>query len=129
MLETIKDEKGKYDRSNYYITNIMPWRPPANRKPTVEETLLMLPFVLEHISIISPSLILLIGSVAFQAILGHLKLSITQAQGNCFELNIGGVMRKIFVVYHPSYALRVSSKKRDLWLSLLKMDEVYKSLQ
>lgn len=128
MLETIKDENGKYDRSHYYITNIIPWRPPGNRTPTVQEASSMLPFVFEHIDIIDPLLIVLVGSVAFKAIASS-HLSITQAQGNAFDLEINGKMRKVFVIYHPSYALRISSKKRDLWLSLLKMHELYLSLK
>lgn len=125
FLESIVDEGGKYDRTRYYITNIIPWRPPGNRTPTADEVELMRPFVLEHISIIDPVLIVPVGAVALKA----MGLDgITSKQGKLHQVDLGSIvgLRNIFPVYHPSYALRVPSKKRDLWLSLLKMQEVLK---
>jgi len=127
FLEAIVDEGGKYDRTRYYITNILPWRPPGNRTPTADEIDLMRPFVLEHINIIDPVLIVPVGAVALRA-MGLDR--ITNKQGKLHQVDLGPVarLRNIFPVYHPSYALRVPSKKRDLWLSLLKMREVLKEL-
>lgn len=103
-------------RKDYYITNIINWRPPANRTPTSDEISLMLPFVKKHIEIIEPKLIVLVGSVALKALLPPHK-SITAAQSNFFESELG----EFYVIYHPSYALRLSTKKKDLWQSILKL--------
>lgn len=126
FLEAIEDEGGKYDRSRYYITNIVNWRPPGNRTPTFDEITLMKPFILEHINIIDPLLIVPVGAVALKA----MGLDgITNSQGRLQKVELGGVVRNIFPVYHPSYALRMPSKKRDLWLSLLKMRQEFKKLE
>lgn len=110
-----------FDRSKYYITNIINWRPPGNRTPTPEEIELAKPFVIEHIQIIKPKLIITVGSVALKAL--GITQGITMAQGKLFEVELAGKVYRVFPVYHPSYALRMPSKKRDLWLSLLKMEE------
>lgn len=116
-------------RSDYYITNIVNWRPPGNRTPTAEEVALMRPFFIEHILIIRPKILVAVGSVAFKAIVDS-GLSITAAQGNFFSVQFSPDFScRVFVVYHPSYALRVPSKKKDLWLSLLKLkSEISSSL-
>lgn len=110
------------DRSKYYITNVVYWRPPSNRTPTAEEIQTMKPFLLEHISIINPDLIVTVGASATKAM--EIEQGITKAQGNVFLKEINGTQRKIFPIYHPSYALRLPMKKKDLWISLIKMFNV-----
>ncbi len=126
FLELIVDDNGPYDRTRYYITNILSWRPPGNRTPTLEEIEIMKPYVIEHINIIDPLLIVPVGAIALKA----LSLQgITSSQGKLHKVMLGGIERNIFPVYHPSYTLRMPSKKRDLWISLLKMREIYMSLE
>lgn len=115
-----------FDRTKYYITNILPWRPPGNRTPTAEEIEKMKPFVIEHINIIEPKLIVTIGAVALNALGIH--EGITKMQGKLCEIMIEDKHYKVFPIYHPSYCLRMPSKKRDLWRSLLKMQEIYAKL-
>ena len=64
MLEAID-----LNREKVYIANIIPWRPPANRRPTEDEINSCLPFILKHIEIIKPSALMLLGSTATFAIL------------------------------------------------------------
>lgn len=101
--------------NDIYITNIIPWRPPNNRTPTIQEISFMQPYIFQHIKIINPKIIVVIGTTSLKAL--NINQTITKAQGNLFETEIG----KIYPIYHPSYALRVSAKKKDLWLSLLKL--------
>ena len=64
MLDSIS-----LDRSNVYITNVIPWRPPGNRTPTENEINLMKPFLMRHIEIISPKILVAVGGSASKAIL------------------------------------------------------------
>ena len=59
------------DRKNVYISNIINYRPPDNRRPTEEETKRYLPFITKHIEIISPKILILLGSTAMNALIGN----------------------------------------------------------
>lgn len=98
---------------NFYITNIIPWRPPKNRTPTQEEIEIMRPYVYKHVEIIDPTIIVLVGTTALKAF--EIDDTITNVQNLVMDHNVG----KVFSIYHPAYALRVNSKKKDLWQSLL----------
>lgn len=112
LLRAFLKEAGIKD---FYITNIVSWRPPSNRTPTNSEILLMQPYIFEHIKIISPKIIVAVGTTSLKAL--NITQTITKAQNNLFTTDQGSV----FPIYHPSYALRVSSKKKELWHSLLKL--------
>ena len=72
MLKSI----GLVREKNFYITNTMFWRPPANRAPTDEEIEICRPFVEKHIALIKPKLLILVGSTAVTSLLGkHLQIS------------------------------------------------------
>ena len=58
------------DREKVYISNVVNYRPPKNRKPTEEEIKRYYPFLKSHIEIINPKIILLLGSTALNAIVG-----------------------------------------------------------
>lgn len=101
--------------NDFYMTNIVSFRPPNNRAPTNEEIQAMQPYIFEHIKIIQPKIIIAIGTTALKVM--NIKETITNAQGKIFETDIG----KVYPIYHPSYALRVAAKKKELWISLLNM--------
>lgn len=104
------------DRSNVYITNILPWRPPANRKPTSEEILLFRPYVLKHISMINPKIIICLGSTASCALL-QTKQSMTQLRGSWKRIE--ELDAEILPTFHPAYLLRSPSQKRETWIDFL----------
>ena len=64
MLEAID-----LNREKVYIANIVPWRPPNNRRPTDEEIEICLPMIKKHIEIVNPKAILLLGSTATYALI------------------------------------------------------------
>ena len=113
LLEEILNAANIY-RRNYYITNVIPWRPPSNRTPTVEEINFMKPYVLNHIKIINPKIVVLIGGVACRAILNQVK-AITTIRGQFIEQND----RLYYPIFHPSYLLRSPSKKKEMWHDVL----------
>lgn len=110
-----------YDRrKNAYITNVLFWRPPGNRKPTNEELAACLPFVWRHIALLQPRAIMLCGGTATAALLGRAD-GITRLRGRWFDLEIAGTDRRVpsLATYHPSFLLRAPSRKGEVWRDLL----------
>src|SRR6185437_846112 len=66
MLGSIGLDRGR----NAYITNVLFWRPPGNRKPTGEEIAACLPFVFRHIALLAPKVVLMSGGTAMSALVG-----------------------------------------------------------
>jgi uracil-DNA glycosylase len=108
------------DRSSAYITNVVPWRPPANRKPTPDEVAVCLPFVSRHIELVDPQLLILFGGAAASALLARAD-GINRLRGRWFEYNSPGLPRPVPVIatFHPAYLLRTPEAKRDAWRDLL----------
>ncbi len=103
------------ERSEVYITNVLPWKPPGNRAPTPDEVNMMMPYVLKHINIVQPKVILLLGSTAARGVLKLDKTAVVgDIQGRWFQVN--GI--PTIVTYHPSYLMRLAIKKRDTWQAL-----------
>ncbi len=109
------------DRS-VYITNILPWRPPQNRDPRPEEMGMMLPFVHRHIELAEPQMIVLMGNIACQALLG--KRGITRLRGNWGEV----LGRPALPMFHPAYLLRNPHAKREAWADLLALQARLRAL-
>lgn len=106
------------NRSDCFITNLLPWRPPGNRKPTTSEVQTFLPFVMRQIEIISPKLIVLVGGSAANA-LHNSEKGITKLRGKIIKLrNINSIS-----IYHPAYLLRQPNLKRQTWQDLLAIKE------
>ena len=117
-------------KNNVYITNIIPWRPTNNRTPTENEINLFLPYIEEHISIISPKILLLFGNVASKSLL-NLNEGITKHRGKWFNYNNPFLNKKIFAtcIFHPSYLLRSPNKKKFAWEDLKKVKEKITNLK
>jgi DNA polymerase len=116
-------------KRNAYITNVVFWRPPGNRKPTAEEIALCLPFVQRHIELLDPALLLLVGGPAASTILANAQ-GITKLRGKWFEFESPGLSRPVptMATFHPAYLLRSPNQKRLAWRDLLtfkqKLDSV-----
>ncbi len=76
------------DRKKVYISNIINYRPPDNRRPTDEEIKRYLPFITKHIEIISPKILVLLGSTAMNALIGN-EVVISKMRGKWIEKNLG----------------------------------------
>jgi uracil-DNA glycosylase len=116
MLAAISYERGR----NAYITNVLFWRPPGNRKPTGEEIAACLPFVWRHIALLAPKVLVLCGGTATSALLGRAE-GITKLRGRWSDLEVEGLDRKVpsLATYHPSFLLRTPSRKGEAWRDLL----------
>jgi DNA polymerase len=108
------------NRSNCYITNIVNWRPPGNRKPTPAEMTLSLPFIERHIALIDPALIVLLGDVAAKTLTGRNE-GITRLRGRWFSVPRPSTGDSIPVLptFHPAFLLRSPGQKREAWIDFL----------
>ena len=112
MLEAID-----LNREKVYIANIIPWRPPANRRPTEDEINSCLPFILKHIEIIKPSALMLLGSTATFAILKN-KEGISKIRGKWVDLKINQMTIPTMPTFHPAFLLRQPGQKKHVWTDL-----------
>ena len=112
MLSAIKIERKKI-----YITNVVNYRPPNNRKPEQSEINRYSKYLKEHISIIDPKILILMGSTAMEAILGTNK-RISKERGQWKEVIIKQKNYKTIVTFHPAYLLRKPDQKKFSWEDL-----------
>tara|TARA_Y100000590_G_scaffold92568_1_gene104699 strand:+ start:2831 stop:3535 length:705 start_codon:yes stop_codon:yes gene_type:complete len=105
------------DRNKVYISNVVNYRPPANRKPTDEEVQRYFPFLRDHIEIVNPRILLLLGSTALKAIIGN-KETISNARGKWVNKNIGSSKPWIIASFHPAFLMRQPEQKKLSWIDL-----------
>ena len=115
-------------RENVYITNVVNYRPPENRKPTDKEVQRYLPFLKRHIDIIKPKIILLLGSTAMNSLLADAKV-ISQMRGKWFDIEVNNRKILTIVSFHPAYLLRQPDQKRFSWIDLKMIREKLKILK
>lgn len=99
----------------FYITNVLPWRPPENRDPTPEEIAMLLPFVQRHVALAAPDIVVPMGNISCQALLG--QKGITRLRGTWREV----LGRPALPMFHPAYLLRNPAAKRTAWHDLLEL--------
>ncbi|MEO8557516.1 MAG: uracil-DNA glycosylase [Rhodospirillales bacterium] len=109
-----------YDRSNFYITNILPWRPPGNRSPTAAEIATCMPFVERHIALVKPKVLVFAGGVAAKALLNTTE-GIMRLRGRWFDYRADANMPAIVAMptFHPAFLLRSPAQKREAWRDML----------
>ena len=105
------------DRENVYISNIVNYRPPENRNPTEKEIARYLPYLIKHIEIINPKILLLLGSTALNTIIGD-KEVISKARGKWIEKKIGICKTSVIVSFHPAFLMRQPEQKKMAWIDL-----------
>jgi DNA polymerase len=101
--------------ASLYITNTVPWRPPGNREPTREELQMLRPFLLRHIALADPDLLVITGNVACEALLG--RRGIMKLRGTWTE----AAGRPALPMMHPAFLLRNPAAKREAWADLLSL--------
>ena len=112
MLEAIQ-----LNRTKVYISNVVNYRPPENRRPTDEEIARYLPYLRTHIQIINPKILVLLGSTALNTIIGN-KEVISRARGKWFQREIGTVKPWIIASFHPAFLMRQPEQKKLAWIDL-----------
>jgi len=112
MLEAINIK-----RKNVYITNVVNYRPPNNRKPEPSEINRYSEFLRQHISIIDPKILILMGSTAMEALFGS-KIKISKERGIWKEIIINNKTYLVMITFHPAYLLRQADQKKYSWADL-----------
>jgi len=112
MLEAIQ-----LNRTKVYISNVVNYRPPSNRRPTESEILRYLPYLKKHIEIINPKIVMLLGSTALNALIGN-KEVISRARGRWIQKDIGSVKPWIIASFHPAFLMRQPDQKKMAWIDL-----------
>ncbi len=105
------------DRKKVYISNIINFRPPENRRPSDEEIKRYLPFITRHIEIISPKILILLGSTAMNALIGS-ETVISKARGKWMEKQFGKCKTSLIVTFHPAFLMRQPAQKKMAWIDL-----------
>jgi len=123
MLESIK-----LNRSKIYISNVVNYRPPLNRRPTEIEIKRYLPFLKEHIEIINPKILVLLGSTALNTLIGN-EVVISKARGKWMQRKIGLANPWIIASFHPAFLMRQPEQKKFAWIDLKMIREKSKTLK
>jgi uracil-DNA glycosylase family 4 len=115
------------NRTNVYIINVLPWRPPGNRPPTPQEIAQCLPFVERHIELIQPKMLILLGGVSTKAILND-NDGIMKIRGHWRDYKHPQLETPIRTIatYHPAFLMRSPSQKAQLWQDLMMIEDEVK---
>ena len=105
------------NRAKVYISNVVNYRPPANRKPTEVEIERYLPYLKSHIEIINPKILMLLGSTALNTLIGN-QVVISKARGQWIQKEIGLAKPWIIASFHPAFLMRQPEQKKLAWIDL-----------
>lgn len=108
------------DRTQVYITNVIPWRPPGNRTPTPLETALCLPFIVRQIELVTPRILLCLGAASAQTLL-NTKDGIRRSRGRWLDYALPDRTVRAMPMMHPAYLLRQPAHKKLAWRDLLEV--------
>ena len=105
------------DRDSIYITNVVNFRPPNNRKPEPAEITRYSEYLRKHITIINPKILILMGSTAMESLFGT-KIKISKERGNWKQVIINNKTYLTMITFHPAYLLRQPDQKKFSWADL-----------
>jgi DNA polymerase len=106
------------DRTQVYIANVIPWRPPGNRTPTPQETQICLPFTRKQIELVDPDVLVCLGGPSATTLLGT-RDGITKTRGRWFSFDTGKRQIRAMPTFHPAFLLRSPLQKRLAWRDFL----------
>jgi DNA polymerase len=112
------------ERADVYIANIIKCRPPDNRDPRPEEVAACGPYLRRQIELVEPMVILAVGRVAAQNLLGS-STPIGKMRGREYRYADTGI--PVVVTYHPAYLLRSPLEKRKVWDDLCRARSLLES--
>ena len=115
------------ERKKIYTCYAINFRPPFDRKPTTSEIKRYSSFLQNHISIINPKIIILLGSTAMEAVTG-LNSKISNERGKWKEIILKNKTFPLMITFSPSYLIRFPENKKYSWEDLKKIKQKIKDL-
>ena len=104
--------------ADVHITNVVYWRPPGNRTPTLQEVQVCRPFLERQVELVAPAILVPLGGAAAKAVL-DIADGITKARGKWHDVTIGRHGCRAIATLHPAFLLRTPSAKRQAWRDML----------
>ena len=121
FLDVMLGHIGVSRSSNAYLSNVVSWRPPGNRRPNPVELASCLPFTRRHIELVRPRVLVLLGGLALQNLIDP-SLKITRARGTWMRYELAdGTTVPVLPMLHPAYLARVPLAKSETWRDLLSL--------
>ena len=114
-------------KRDVYLTYVVNFRPPIDRKPSKDEIKRYSVFLKKHISIINPKIIMLMGSTAMEALTG-LNSKISIERGKWKEIIIKNTSYSVLITFNPSYLIRFPEHKKLSWEDLKNLKKKIKNL-
>ncbi|MDA8608661.1 uracil-DNA glycosylase [Candidatus Pelagibacter bacterium] len=115
-------------RKDIYCTYAINFRPPEDRKPTSMEIKRYSVFLKEHISIINPKIVILMGSSAMEAVTG-INTKISSERGNWKEVILKNKTYPVMITFNPSYLIRFPENKKYSWEDLKRIRQKIQDLK
>ena len=115
-------------RQNIYLSYAINFRPPEDRKPTSQEIKRYSRYVKEHISIIDPKIVILMGSTAMEAVTS-ITNKISSERGNWKEIIIENKTYPLIITFNSSYLIRFPENKKHSWEDLKKLRKKIEDLK
>lgn len=136
ILACIGIDRGAEDAAkSIYLTNILNWRPPGNRSPSVGEIEASLPFIERHIQLIQPKILVLCGGVTAKALLGRSE-SISRLRGTWHdytpqskELASDAAPIPTIATFSPANLLKTPTQKRGMWADMITLQKQREALE
>lgn len=128
LMDRMFDAIGMSRERDLYITNILFWRPPGNRTPTLAEQAICMAFTRRHIELARPKVLVLAGGTAAKSVLDTTE-GIMRLRGKWTSLSLDdGSAVPTLPTFHPAYLLRTPASKRQSWSDLLSLDKKLREL-
>jgi DNA polymerase len=128
LMDRMFEAIGMSRERDLYITNILFWRPPGNRTPTLSEQAICLAFTRRHIELARPKVLVLAGGTAAKSVLDTTE-GIMRLRGKWTSLGLDdGSTVPTLPTFHPAYLLRTPASKRQSWSDLLALDKKLREL-
>jgi DNA polymerase len=128
LMDRMFEAIGMSRERDLYITNILFWRPPGNRTPTLAEQAICMAFTRRHIELARPKVLVLAGGTAAKTVLDTTE-GIMRLRGKWTNLSLDdGSAVPTLPTFHPAYLLRTPASKRQSWLDLLSLDKKLREL-
>lgn len=108
------------DRSQVYLANIVPWRPPGNRDPAPHEIDMCLPFLKRQVELVAPDILITLGEMATKTLLTG-TAGVAQLRGQWQTANFGKHETQVLASLHPEFLLKQPAQKRLAWADLLQI--------